>query len=173
MELLQRNGYRLRAPEPEDLECMLRFENTPSLWEVSNTTGPYSRFHMKQYLETNRNDIYTDGQLRLMLETPEKRVAGIIDICHFEPFHNRAEVGIVIDEDFRHRGLGSLALSMLIEHSFQYLGIRQLYAYIDVTNETSLRLFKKAGFEECAYLKDWMRTGKTYRDVVMVQLLNR
>jgi len=173
MELLQRNGYRLRAPEPEDLGCMMQFENTPSLWEVGNATGPYSRFHLKQYLETNRNDIYTDGQLRLMLETPDKQVAGIIDICHFEAFHNRAEVGIVIDEDFRHRGLGSLALSMLIEHCFQYLGIRQLYAYIDVNNVPSLKLFKKAGFEECAYLKDWMRTGKTYRDVVMVQLLNR
>ena len=108
-----------------------------------------------------------------MLETPDKQVAGIIDLCNFEPFHNRAEVGIVIDESFRHQGLGSLALEMLVEHCFQFLGIRQLYAYIDVTNEPSIRLFKKNGFEQCAYLKDWMRTGKTYRDVVMVQLLNR
>ena len=173
MELLQRNGYRLRAPEPEDLGCMMHFENTPSLWEVSNATGPYSRFYLKQYIESNKNDIYTDGQLRLMLETPDRQVAGIIDLCNFEPFHNRAEVGIVIDESFRHQGLGSLALEMLIEHSFQFLGIRQLYAYIDVTNENSLKLFHKAGFEKCAYLKDWMRTGKNYRDVVMVQLLNR
>ncbi len=173
MELLQRNGYRLRAPEPEDLDCMMQFENTPSLWEVGNATGPYSRFHLKQYIETTKNDIYADGQLRLMLESPEGEVVGIVDLFNFEPFHSRAEVGIVIDEDFRHRGLGSLALSMLIEHCFQYLGIRQLYAYIDVNNKASLRLFKKAGFEECAYLKDWMRTGKTYRDVVMVQLLNR
>ena len=152
---------------------MMRFENTPSLWEVSNATGPYSRFYLKQYIESNKNDIYTDGQLRLMLETPDRQVAGIIDLCNFEPFHNRAEVGIVIDESFRHQGLGSLALEMLIEHSFKFLGIRQLYAYIDVTNENSLKLFHKAGFEKCAYLKDWMRTGKNYRDVVMVQLLNR
>ena len=172
MELLQRNGYRLRAPEPEDLGCMMRFENTPSLWEVSNATGPYSRFYLKQYIESNKNDIYTDGQLRLMLETPDRQVAGIIDLCNFEPFHNRAEVGIVIDESFRHQGLGSLALEMLIEHSFLFLGIRQLYAYIDVTNENSLKLFHKAGFEKCAYLKDWMRTGKNYRDVVMVQCIN-
>ena len=64
MELLQKNGYRLRAPEPEDLDCMLQFENTSTLWEVSNATGPYSSFYLKQYLETNQNDIYTDGQLR-------------------------------------------------------------------------------------------------------------
>ena len=31
MDLLQRDGYRLRAPEPEDLGVMMFFENTPSL----------------------------------------------------------------------------------------------------------------------------------------------
>ena len=34
MDLLQKDGYQLRAPEPEDLDCMYQFENTPSLWEV-------------------------------------------------------------------------------------------------------------------------------------------
>ena len=34
MDLLQKDGYRLRAPEPEDLGVMMQFENTPSLWEV-------------------------------------------------------------------------------------------------------------------------------------------
>lgn len=40
----QWNGIRLRAPEPEDLEVMFRFENATDVWEMSNTTGPYSRF---------------------------------------------------------------------------------------------------------------------------------
>ena len=39
----QGNGIRLRAPEPEDLEVMFRFENATDVWEMSNTTGPYSR----------------------------------------------------------------------------------------------------------------------------------
>lgn len=173
MDLLQKDGYRLRAPEPEDLDCMLQFENTPSLWEVSNATGPYSRFYLKQYIESNKNDLYADNQLRLMIESPEKKVVGIIDIFNFEPFHNRVEVGIVIADHSRRQGIGLLALELLTKHCFDYLGIHQLYAFIDVTNEACRRLFQKSGFEECALLKDWMRTGKTYRDVVMVQRLNR
>lgn len=173
MDLLQKDGYRLRAPEPEDLDCMLQFENTPSLWEVSNATGPYSRFYLKQYIESNKNDLYADNQLRLMIESPEKKVVGIIDIFNFEPFHNRVEVGIVIADHSRRQGIGLLALELLTKHCFDYLGIHQLYAFIDVTNEACRRLFQKGGFEECALLKDWMRTGKTYRDVVMVQRLNR
>lgn len=173
MDLLQKDGYRLRAPEPEDLDCMMQFENTPSLWEVSNATGPYSRFYLKQYIESNKNDLYADNQLRLMIESPEKKVVGIIDIFNFEPFHNRIEVGIVIADHSRRQGIGLLALELLTKHCFDYLGIHQLYAFIDVTNEACRRLFQKGGFEECALLKDWMRTGKTYRDVVMVQRLNR
>lgn len=172
MELLQRNGYKLRAPEPEDLACMMQFENTTTLWELSNTTGPYSRFYLKQYIETNQNNLYEDKQLRLMIENPGKQVVGIIDLCNFDPFHHRAEVGIVIAASYQGQRIGELALSLLKEHSSDFLGIHQLYAYIDVTNEPCRKLFKKCGFEECAYLKDWMRTGKTYRDVVMVQCIN-
>lgn len=171
MELLQKDGYRLRAPEPEDLECMIQFENTTALWEVSCVTGPYSRFYLKQYIESNKNDLYMDGQLRLMIESSEKQVVGIIDLFNFSPFHNRAEVGIVVAEAFRNQGVGQLALELLMTYCFHYLGIHQLHAFIDVTNSTSRRLFQMCGFEECAYLKDWMRTGQTYRDVVMVQRL--
>ena len=172
MDLLQKDGYRLRAPEPEDLDCMMQFENTPSLWEVSNATGPYSRFYLKQYIESNKNDLYADNQLRLMIESLEKKVVGIIDIFNFEPFHNRVEVGIVIADHSRRQGIGLLALELLTKHCFDYLGIHQLYAFIDVTNEASRQLFHRCGFEECGYMKDWMRTGKTYRDVVMVQRIN-
>ena len=36
----QGTGIRLRAPEPEDLEVMFRFENATDVWEMSNTPGP-------------------------------------------------------------------------------------------------------------------------------------
>lgn len=172
MDMLQKNGYRLRAPEPEDLACMLEFENTPSLWEISNTTGPYSRFYLKQYIETNKNDLYTDGQIRLMIEAPDKQVVGIIDLFNYDPFHNRGEVGLVVAENHRRQGIGLLSLQLLIEHCFSYLGIHQLYAYIDENNHSSRQLFQKCGFEECGFLKDWMKTGKRFRNVILVQLVN-
>lgn len=53
---------------PEDLEVMFRFENATDVWEMSNTTGPYSRFQLKQYIEQTQNDLFADRQLRLMIE---------------------------------------------------------------------------------------------------------
>ena len=172
MDWLRKDGYTLRAPEPEDLDCLTRFENTLSLWEGAAATGPYSRFHLKRYIESVRNDIYADRQLRLMIESPTGEVVGIIDLFNFEPFHSRAEVGIVIAEEERRKGIATLSLRLLAEYSFGYLGIHQLHTCINVENEASLRLFRRCGFEECARLKDWMRTGDGYRDVVMMQRLS-
>lgn len=172
MDYLQFDGYSLRAPEPEDLDCMLQFENTPALWEVGCASGPYSKFHLKQYLETTHNDLYLDRQLRLMVVSCQNVVVGIVDLFNFEPFHNRAEVGIVIDKAFRHQGIGREALKCLIHHAFHHLGLHQLVAYIDVTNMASRKLFSQCGFTESACLKDWIRKGETYKDVVLMQLLS-
>ena len=73
----QGNGIRLRAPEPEDLEVMFRFENATDVWEMSNTTGPYSRFQLKQYIEQTQNDLFADRQLRLMIENGNRQVVGL------------------------------------------------------------------------------------------------
>lgn len=171
---LQGNGIRLRAPEPEDLEVMFRFENDTDVWEMSNTTGPYSRFQLKQYIEQAQNDLFADRQLRLMIETDApRRVVGIVDVCSFDPLHNRAEVGIMVDRPCRGQGIGRHALALLETHCFHYLGIHQLFAYIAVGNLPCRRLFAACGYKENAVLKEWMHTyGGSYADVLVVQKLN-
>ena len=169
---LSEKGYLLRAPEPEDLEFMYQLENTPSLWTVSNTTGPYSRYALKQYILEQKNDLYVDNQLRLMIVNPSHQVVGIIDLFNFEPFHRRAEVGIAISPEFRGQGIATLALNMLQKHCFHYLGLHQLYAYVDAMNEASLRLFAACSFSECGWMKEWMREGNQYKDVKIMQCLS-
>lgn len=167
---LQREGVRLRAPEPEDLEVMFRFENATDLWEMSNTTGPYSRFQLKQYIEQTQNDLFADRQLRLMIENEERQVVGMIDVCYFDPLHSRAEVGIMIDKAYRRQGIARMALTLLENHCFHYLGIHQLFAYIAVENTPCRKLFAACGYKESAVLKDWMHTcGGVYTDVLVVQ----
>ncbi len=162
----------LRAPEPEDLGVLLAIENDVRLWRVGTATGPYSRFQMKQYLSRTENDIYTDKQLRLMIQHATEGVVGIIDLCDFSPRHNRAEVGLVVREDMRGRGIAREALRCLEKHCFGLLGIHQLYAYVPADNLPSLNLFGSSGYEKTARLKDWIRTGTVYQDVCLFQKMN-
>ena len=170
---LEKEGIKLRAPEPEDLEVMFRFENSTDVWEMSNTTGPYSRFQLKQYIEQSQNDLFADRQLRLMIENGAGQTVGIIDVCCYDPLHNRAEVGIMVDKAFRGQGIGMKALSLLEEHCFHYLGVHQLFAYIAEKNLPCRKLFAACGYKENAVLKDWMHTsGGGYTDVLIVQKIN-
>lgn len=160
---------RLRAPEPEDLEVILSFENDAELWELGTATGPYSRFQLKRYIAENQNNLYVDGQLRLMIVQGECEVAGIIDVFSFDVRHNRAEVGLVIRKDLRGKGIAGKALDLMEAHCFKRLGLHQLYAYIPAGNVASRKLFLSAGYVECAILKDWIRIGVSYQDVYLFQ----
>ena len=120
------------------------------MWEVSNTQTPYSRFLIKQYLENAHQDIYEAKQLRLAICLNDTQKAiGLIDLFDFDPKNSRAGVGLVIaDLASRNKGIGSEALELVINYSFQQLQLHQLYANIGSYNEISLQLFTKFGFQK-------------------------
>ncbi len=169
---LHTDRIRLRAPEPDDIDEMWLFENDETFWENGPATGPYSRYQLKQYIAGNQNDLFTDGQLRLMIELCSGKTTGIIDLFAFEARHLRAEVGIVVKAEYRRQGIASEALRLLERHCFGMLGIHQLYAYIRTDNAASLRLFEKQGYTRIGMLKDWIRTGNSYKDVCLMQKIH-
>ena len=96
---LKGQHIHLRALEPEDLDFLYEIENNESIWEVSNTQTPYSKWVLKQYLENAQQDIFEAKQLRLVIvfsETNEK--IGLIDLFEFDAKNSRAGIGIIISE---------------------------------------------------------------------------
>jgi diamine N-acetyltransferase len=173
MITLKGNTIYLRALEPEDLEFVYAIENNESVWEVSNTQTPYSRFLIKQYLENAHQDIYEAKQLRLAICLNDSQKAiGLIDLFDFDPKNSRAGVGLVIaDLESRNKGIGSEALELVINYSFQQLQLHQLYANIGSDNEISLQLFTKFGFQKIGIKKDWNRVQNFFKDELLFQLI--
>jgi diamine N-acetyltransferase len=174
MTTLTGNTIYLRALEPEDLEFIYAIENNESVWEVSNTQTPYSRFLIRQYLENAHQDIYEAKQLRLAICLSDTFEAiGLIDLFDFDPKNNRAGVGIVIsNENNRNSGIGSEALQLVINYAFNQLQLHQLYANIGSDNEISKQLFTKFGFQNIGTKKDWIKIGNIFKDEILFQLIN-
>lgn len=167
-------NIHLRALEPEDLEFVYQIENDESIWEVSNTQTPYSRFLIRQYLENAHQDIYEAKQLRLAICLNESNsTIGLIDLFDFDPKNNRAGIGILIQNTSdRNKGVGSEALDLLICYAFQQLQLHQLYANIGEDNQASLHLFTKFGFEKIGIKKQWNKVNNVYKDELLFQLIN-
>ncbi len=173
MITLKGDNIYLRALEPNDLEFVYTMENDQSIWEVSNTQTPYSRFLVKQYLENAHQDIYEAKQLRLAICQDEDFPAiGLIDLFDFDPKNNRAGVGIVIQgNENRNQNIGSEALQLLIQYAFHHLNVHQLYANIGTENKASIALFTKFGFQIIGIKKDWNLVNGVYKDEAIFQLL--
>ncbi len=173
MPLLENKNIRLRAIEPEDLDILYCWENNTELWTIGNTITPYSKFQLKEFISNANQDIYTSKQLRLMIESvADKTVVGCIDLYDFDVFHQKAAVGIMIDENSRNRGIASQALSLIIEYAFSFLKLQQLYCYIPEHNKASIKLFEKCEFVPSGKLIQWIRTIDGHSDVYVYQLIS-
>lgn len=163
---------RLRALEPEDLELLYDIENDPELWTVSSFTVPYSKYVLKQYIADTQYDVYSDKQLRLVIEQKETgKAVGTVDITDFSLQHSRGAVGIAILKEFRHKKIGNEALTLLCDYAFRFLHFHQLYAHVAVDNDHSLALFRSCGFTVCGTIKDWLHTDGSWCDVALLQRL--
>lgn len=173
MITLKGTNIYLRALEPEDLEFIYAIENNELVWEVSNTETPYSRFLIRQYLDNAHQDIYEAKQLRLAICLNNSQEAiGLIDLFDFDPKNNRAGVGILInDAQNRNKGIGSEALALIVDYSFEQLQLHQLYANIGTDNEISIQLFTKFGFQKIGIKKDWIKVNNRYKDELLFQLI--
>ena len=172
MTTLTGNTIHLRALETDDLDLLYTVENTISFWEISSTITPYSKNILSQYLENAHLDIYEAKQLRLVIaENTSEKAIGLIDLFDFCPQHKRAGVGILILENEQEKGYASDALKLLIDYSFKYLDLHQLFANISTDNKKSIQLFEKHNFIQVGIKKDWNYVEGKFKDEALYQLL--
>lgn len=173
MVKLQGEHIFLRALEPDDLDFIYKVENDTTLWHLSDTQTPYSRFLIKQYLENAQQDIYEAKQLRLAICCTEHNTIGLIDVFDFNVKNKRAGIGIIIqDASQRSKGYGKEALEVLVNYCFETLHLHQVYANISENNSESLRLFEGNGFEKIGLKKDWSFDGHHYTNEYILQRIN-
>ncbi len=168
----------LRALEPSDIELLYSWENDSEIWKVSNTIVPYSKYILKKYLENSHLDIYQTRQLRLMIDLKDDKQGnpksiGTVDLFDFDPYHNRAGVGILIgDKSERKKGFASITLKKLIDYAFHTLQLHQIYCNILTDNKESLSLFQKHGFKLIGEKKEWIKMPGKFMGEYMLQLIN-
>ncbi|MBA3900659.1 MAG: GNAT family N-acetyltransferase [Bacteroidetes bacterium] len=171
MNLLKGDKLTLRALEPSDASILYRWENDPEVWSVSNTLVPFSKHLLEQYVNSAQ-DIYLIKQLRFMI-CIENNPIGTIDLFDFEPFHQRAGIGIIIAEKSqRQKGYASEAVDIIVDYCFSHLLLHQLYCNIQSSNEPSMKLFLEKNFNLVGVKKDWNRTKDGFDDEYLLQLIN-
>ncbi len=174
--MLENDLIKLRALEPEDLDFLYDCENNTDIWRYGSTVAPYSRYALKQFIaDAAQTDIYSSKQLRLIIcvKAEAEKPVGTVDLFDYDPYHQRASVGIVVSAvTDRQKGIASQALQLAIDYCFNFLHLHQLYCSISASNIQSISLFEKQGFVMCGCRKQWLKTAGGYADELEYQLIN-
>jgi len=161
---------RLRALEPEDIDHIYSWENDPETWEQSASHAPFSRHTLTQYImDSMQSDIYTSRQLRFMAEDAETGITvGCVDLSSYEPMHQRAETGLIIDRQYRNMGYGESLMTALLDYCRESLLLHQVYCEVAIDNIPSIKLFEHCGFVRQGIRKDWLMTKEGWKDAVLM-----
>ncbi|MFV0390572.1 MAG: GNAT family N-acetyltransferase [Paludibacteraceae bacterium] len=166
---LENELLKLRAPEPEDLELLYRWENDATYWIAGNTRSPYSKFQLKAYISQAKNDIYSDGALRLMIQEKSSGIAvGTVDLFDFDMHHSRVALGLFVASEHQGKGFASQSLALVEDYVFHFLKINQLYVQIAENNSASRKLFENR-YELNGFLKNWLKTSENFVNILTYQ----
>ena len=163
---------KLRALEPEDLDQLYAMENNLDDWDYSSMSAPFSRYALRDYIANQHYDLTIDQQVRLVVcdEEKEQQVIGLADIFNFDARHRRAEIGLIIGEEYRNKGYAIEAAKLLVEYASKTCLLDQIYAFIPEVNTASCHVFDKIGFNRVSILKNWFRNANSFSDSVIFQL---
>ncbi len=145
---------KLRKLEPSDLPFLYQWENDASAWVDASIHNPLSRQDLRDYIASTTGDIYTDRQLRLVIEEDEC-TKGCIDLFDFDIRNRKAAIGMYIAPEYRGQGIGKQALQLLEDYAFAQLDLRMLYAVIATRNIPCSALYRNVGYEPSSPLKGW------------------
>ena len=100
-------------------------------------------------------------------------VIGTVALVRIDRSNGRAEVGFLLGRPHQGRGLAAEAVSAVLAHAFDSMGLRRVEADIDPDNTPSLRLVERLGFQREGLLRErWCVAGQV-TDTVFLGLLRR
>ncbi len=170
--ILQDKNIKLRPLEPEDLDFLYVWENDSTLWFVSNTIAPFSRYVLKQYIANSHLDIFETKQLRLIIENNNATPIGAIDLFDFSPIHKRAAIGVLIYENSdKKKGYAKNAIKLICKYAKEVIGMHQLYANVGANNIISQKMVENCGFMHTGTKKDWQYTKLGWEDELTYQII--
>ncbi len=101
----------------------------------------------------------------------ENKMIGTCGFTRFSFPNDSAEVGYVINPEYRGQGFAPEALSEVIRFGFSVIGLNRIEAKYIVGNEASRRVMEKVGMRFEGVLRGGMKIKERYRDIGVCAVL--
>ncbi len=101
------------------------------------------------------------------------RVIGSVNLSWVSRLHGQAEFGFVLATDAQGSGYATEATSVMLDAAFPTLDLHRAYARVDARNEASLRMLRRWGMRQEAYLRGREFFKGEWTDIVIFAVLRQ
>lgn len=155
------NTTNLVPFEERHLERVLSWANTESLTTLVGTVWPITWHQHRAWYASMQSD---RTRVTYAIERGGEHV-GMIGLTGIDLIYRNAELWLYLGESTDHRsGIGSQAVSALLDFAFGSLGLHRVYAQVFAFNEPALRFFPACGFQPEGVLRDAVFKRQRYWD---------
>lgn len=136
------------------------------LWEVPY---PYSEKNAQDFIDTSRRDFQVLKSVNFAIRYHKKfrdsnHLIGIISIKNIDWINKKANIGYWIGEKYWGRGIGTECVRLIINYAFSNLGLKELYAYVYLSNKASIRVLEKNGLKKKGEVNEYNRILDRYQN---------
>jgi RimJ/RimL family protein N-acetyltransferase len=96
---------------------------------------------------------------------------GSASLFEFDWFARHAEAGISLVPEARGRGIGTAAITQLVEFGFVRRNLRRIHLQAIASNSGAIRAYEKAGFVVEGRLREHAYVRGAYEDIVLMGIL--
>jgi RimJ/RimL family protein N-acetyltransferase len=162
----------LRTRTDDDLNLLFSIATDLETWEERNPSAPapLTRERFDARLARTAGSDAPEDSVTFVVAADDKAV-GSATLFGFDTFARHAEAGISLVPDARGRGIGTAAISQLVEYGFVRRNLRRIHLQAISSNVGAIRAYEKAGFvvEGRQRQHAWVRGA--YEDIVLMGIL--
>ncbi len=164
--IFEHNGIGLRALEPDDSALIYEAENDPLNAAYNNYVAPYSSRQILEYALSYSADPIADKQLRLIgVDLRNDSEVGIIDLFDIDMRALTASIGVYVFPHHRKKGWSVRLIETAIDYAQNLLRISRFAAKAAADNKASIRMLRRAGFNDAGLLPEWIYSPQARRNV--------
>lgn len=166
----------LRDMRPSDSYDMFEYARRPDVTRFLTWQPHPSREYTREYLEYivtryRAGEFYDWAVIWTADGAVAEKMIGTCGFTRFDYDNNSAELGYVINPEFRGRGIAPEALRRVMTFGFEEFGLNRLEAHYMTGNEASRRVMEKVGMRyEGTHRSSLLNFGE-YRDVGVCAIL--
>lgn len=160
----------LRPPKMSDLNAMNKtFNRSVRKHDYLHRITPSPLEDSRKWLKGVIDNIKKRKALALVAYSGDTYAGNVTLTLGKHREKRQGKFGVLVDEKFRGKGLGTLMMEQLIERAKKRKDIDFLTLGVYAPNKAAIALYKKLGFREVARMKDWLldHDGSMIDEIVM------